>query len=364
MVANIQHARPSATAPDVVIENRPYLMNAWYVAALSNEVEAQSLFSRKILDTSVLIYRKQDGMPVAMQDRCPHRFAPLHLGKRDGDDIVCHYHALRFDCAGQCTHNPHGDGKIPKAAKVQTFPILERFGFIWIWMGDETPDPARLPDFSPLDEGHENGVAHTYMHLKANYELIIDNVMDLSHIDHVHSEIITTRGELSPKIPEIEQQERAIRARWEWTQTPAMLIFADFLPKPSEIARHFFDITWTPPANIQLSVGAQQNELPLELANSVGQYDLHTTTPETADTTHYFFATRRNHNEEDGEYNKAKIDAMHTAFENEDGPVIEAVHEEMGTTDFFSLNPVLGTNDIAPVKVRQLLQKLITKEQS
>ena len=311
----------------------------------------------------MLLYRKQDGTPVAMQDRCPHRFAPLHLGKRDGDDVVCHYHALRFDCSGQCTHNPHGDGKIPKAAKIQTFPLLERFGFIWIWVGDEKPVATKLPDFSPLDEGHKNGLAHTYMHVKAHYELIIDNVMDLSHIDHVHSEIITTRGELSPKIPTIDQEERSISARWEWTQTPPMLIFADFLPQPTAIARHFFNITWTPPANIQLSVGALQNDEPLELENCVGQYDLHTTTPETEDTTHYFFATRRNHNEEDAEYNKVKIEAMHAAFENEDGPVIEAVHEEMGATDFFSLKPVLGTNDIAPVKVRQLLQKLIAEEQ-
>ena len=91
-----------------------YLLNAWYAAALSREVQGQGLFHRKILDTSILIYRKEDGTPVAMHDRCPHRFAPLHLGKRQGDDIVCIYHALRFDCTGKCTHNPHGTGLIPK----------------------------------------------------------------------------------------------------------------------------------------------------------------------------------------------------------------------------------------------------------
>jgi phenylpropionate dioxygenase-like ring-hydroxylating dioxygenase large terminal subunit len=75
----------------------PYLMNAWYAAALSRDVDATELFHRKILDTAVLIYRKADGTPVAMVDRCPHRFAPLHLGKREGDEIVCIYHALKFD---------------------------------------------------------------------------------------------------------------------------------------------------------------------------------------------------------------------------------------------------------------------------
>ena len=71
------------------------------------------------------------------------------------------------------------------------------------------------------------------------------------------------------------------------------------------------------------------------LRGCVGQYDLHTCTPETAGSTHYFFATRRNHSVEDGDYNRAKIRAMHTAFETEDGPIIEAVQEEMDTSDFF-----------------------------
>lgn len=361
--------KPAATAgatrnTSQIAAPRPFLMNAWYAAALSREVAGQAFFHRKLLDTSVLIYRKEDGTPVALHDRCPHRFAPLHLGKRQGDEVICIYHALRFDGTGHCTHNPHGNGRIPSTAQVRAFPLLERYGFLWIWMGEEPAKPERLPDFGELDRGHPHGLAHTYMHMKANYELIIDNVMDLSHIDHVHGEIITTRGQLSPQVPEVRESERAIAARWEWTQTPAVLIFANFLPDPTAAARHFFDITWTPPANIQLSVGAVQGAGELDLTDCVGQYDLHTTTPETLNSTHYFFATRRNHVEEDGDYNTMKIHAMHTAFETEDGPIIQAVHEEMGTTDFFSLNPVLMSNDVAPVKVRRLLKRLIAQEQS
>jgi phenylpropionate dioxygenase-like ring-hydroxylating dioxygenase large terminal subunit len=339
-----------------------YLKNAWYVSALSTEIGPQALFHRKILGTSILIYRKQDGAPVALHDRCPHRFAPLHLGKRDGDQVVCMYHALRFDCSGKCTHNPHGEGRIPQAAVVKSFPLVEKFGLVWIWMGEEAADAATIPDFSALDNGHPNAIGYTYMHMKANYELITDNVMDLSHIDHLHGEIITTRGQLSPQVPRIVETPRSISARWEWEQTPAMLIFADFLPQPKDEARHFFDITWTPPSNIQLSVGAVQGAGSLDLDGCVGQYDLHTTTPETDDSTHYFFVTRRNHIVDDAGYNEMKIKAMHAAFENEDGPIINAVHEEMGTTDFFSLKPVLMSNDVAPVKVRRLLAKLIADE--
>ncbi len=341
---------------------QPFLMRAWYVAALSTEVGPTELFHRRLLDTSVMIYRLADGTPVAMHDRCPHRFAPMHLGKRVGDEVACAYHALRFNGEGQCVHNPHGNGAIPKAARIRTFPLIERHGYLWIWMADEEADPALMPDYTPLDTGHQNGVAHTYMHLKANYELVIDNVMDLSHIDHVHGEIITTRGQLSPLVPKVKESGHTVNARWEWKQTPAMHIFSNFMPAPEAEARMFFDITWHQPANIQLSVGAIQGPGNLDLVDCVGQYDLHVTTPESENTTHYWFSTRRNHIEEDGEFNEMKIKAMHGAFADEDIPLIEAAHNEMGTTDFFSLGPVLLSNDVAPLKVRRLLQRLIQAE--
>lgn len=339
-----------------------YLKRAWYVAAMSKEVKSEALFHRRILGKSVMIYRLADGTPVALHDRCPHRFAPLSLGKREGDEVACPYHALRFNSAGRCTHNPHGNGRIPDAARVDAFPLIEKFGFLWIWMDSSEPDPALLPDFSPLDEGHPNAVAQTYMHLDVNYELIIDNVMDLSHIDHVHGEIITTRGKLSPVIPKVRETPTTISARWEWSQQPAMMIFAPFMSRPDDEARQYFDIVWHAPSNIQLSVGAVQDGKSFDEA--VSQYDLHTCTPEDEFKTHYFFATRRNHVEDDAEYNALKIKGMHDAFELEDGPLVQAVQREMGDADFFDLNPVLMSNDVAPVKVRRLLKRMIDAESS
>ncbi|MCH4245833.1 aromatic ring-hydroxylating dioxygenase subunit alpha [Acinetobacter gerneri] len=338
-----------------------FLKNTWYVAALSTDVDAYNLFTRKIMNINIVIYRNQDGAPVALRDRCPHRFAPLSLGQRDGDELVCPYHALKFDCTGKCTHNPHGKGHIPTAAKVQTFPMVERYGFLWIWMGDaEQADAGLLPDYNELISGHKNSVGHTYMHVKCNFELLTDNVMDLSHIDHVHGEIISTRGKLSPIVPKVTESQNSISARWEWEQQPAMMIFAPLLPTPTDPAQQYFNITWTAPSHIQLTVAAVQNgEFGVDDLN---QYDLHTTTPETDTTTHYFFATRRNHIEEDASFNVMKIQNMHRAFEDEDVPLLEAVQNEMVITDFFSLNPVLMSNDIAPVRVRKKLLQLIEQE--
>ena len=208
-----------------------FLTDCWYVAALSSEVPAEGMFHRRILDTSVLIYRKADGVPVALHDRCPHRFAPLHLGKRIGDDVVCAYHALRFDCSGACTHNPHGNGLIPKAAKVRSFPLLERYGFVWIWMGEAAlADPAKLPDFGPLDEGPSTALAHTYIRMDVNYELIIDNVMDPMHGVYLHKQSHTmAEGENTAEfqIRDVpngfifeKKGQRDVNFDWtEWTDT-------------------------------------------------------------------------------------------------------------------------------------------------
>jgi len=342
----------------------PYLKNTWYIAALSTEVDGTALFERKILGESILIYRKQDGQAVALRNRCPHRFAPLILGSRQGDDIVCLYHALRFDCSGNCTHNPHGNGHIPQAAKVKSYPLIERYGFLWIWMGDQSADASRLPDYRALDDGPPSGVGHAYMYMKANYQLIIDNVMDLSHLDHVHAQTFLTRGNLSPLVPQVQETASSVAARWEWTQAPPIRALADFLPDPTGAAHHFFTVNWMPPANIQLSFGGTQNDVPLAQwwHDGVGAYDLHAVTPETETTTHYFFATRRNHVVDDEAFNQFKIQAMKEAFEREDGPVLHGMEEQMGGEDFFALNPVLMSNDVASVKVRRLLQKMIASE--
>lgn len=308
----------------------------------------------------MVIYRDAEGQPIALHDRCPHRFAPLSLGSREGDELACPYHGLRFDRGGFCTHNPHGKGTLPNKQVVRTFPVVERHGFLWIWMDDSEADHAKLPHFTPLDEGPATGIGHTYMKLPVNYRMILDNVMDLSHVDHVHGEIITTRGQLSPLIPNVEETETSVSASWEWNQTPPILILNQFLPRPEEEARHWIKVNWSAPGNIQLSLFCAQDETPV--LDGPGQYDLHSVTPEDENSTHYFFCTRRNHIEDDAEYNAMKIQAMHEAFENEDGPLIAATEMEMGGEDFFDLSPMLLSNDLAAVKVRRRLRDLVIRE--
>src|SRR5947209_3739274 len=103
-----------------------YLRNAWYVAAWSDDLADGQLLSRTILKEPVVLYRKADGHVAALQDRCPHRFAPLHMGKVvGGDRIQCPYHGLEFDASGACALNPHGQN-IPSRLRVRSFPVTEK----------------------------------------------------------------------------------------------------------------------------------------------------------------------------------------------------------------------------------------------
>lgn len=338
-----------------------FLHNAWYVAAIATEVDGERLFARRLLNTSVLIYRKADGTAVAMQDRCPHRFAPLHMGKRVGDEVQCPYHALRFDAQGQCTHSPHGDGTVPARACVRTFPLVERYGFLWVWMGDaRRADETRIPRYDLLEHPLPTAVGYGYMHMGANYELIVDNVMDLSHVDHVHGPLLNTAGKLSPQKPPVTEDDNSVLVRWEWQQHPPIGLLAPFLPDPKAPAEQFVQVQWTAPSNMFLTVGAVQGSRDYD--RGVISWDYHLLTPESENSTHYFFGSLRNFRVEDAALNAAKLEGMIATFKAEDEPLIAAVQAEMGAADFWSLKPALLSSDPAPVKARRRLQKLIDEE--
>ncbi|MFW1678700.1 Rieske 2Fe-2S domain-containing protein [Pontibacter sp. JAM-7] len=346
----------------IASDSYKFLKNAWYVAALSEEVVGDALFPRTILSESVLLFRNTAGNMVATTNRCPHRFAPLHIGKRDGDTITCHYHGLSFNADGECTNNPHGNGKVPKACKLKTYPVEERDGFIWIWMGDsDKADPGKIMDCSSLSRNPASSVAHTYMHNKCNYELVTDNIMDLSHIDHLHGPLINTNGKLSPLLPKVNEQGDTIAVRWDWLADPAMLLFAMNLERPEDTANQFFEVVWHAPSNMQLTVGAVQDADDYHNDGLV-LYDFHIMTPESATTTHYFFASTRNYKMDDGEYNRVKMEGMIEAFTLEDKPIIEAQQLEMGGIDLLGMNPVLLSSDAGGIRVRRKLRAMIEAE--
>jgi len=166
-----------------------FLRNYWYAAAFPEDV-GRKLLPRTFLNQNVVLFRLEDGTPVALEDRCAHRRLPLSLGRLIGDTVECAYHGLVYDGTGTCIKIP-GEKRVTGSRHVRRFPIVERYHYLWIWMGD--PDQAEdslIPDYSRLVD--PNWRTHRIqLHLDGNYLLTVDNLLDLSHLPYVHG---TTTG--------------------------------------------------------------------------------------------------------------------------------------------------------------------------
>ena len=167
-----------------------FIRNLWYVAAWSHELDGTRPIGRVIIGEPVVLYRKQDGAVVALEDRCPHRHAPLSLGRIEGDGLKCMYHGLTFNAAGVCTGGP-GPTVVPPGTAARTFPVVERWNWIWVWTGDPAAaDPDAIPQVhDPADPPW--AMRSDAMDYAADYQLIHDNLCDLSHLDFTHE---TTLG--------------------------------------------------------------------------------------------------------------------------------------------------------------------------
>lgn len=160
-----------------------FIRNAWYVAGRSADFEAK-LTALTLLSEPVVIYRAPDGTPAALEDACPHRKLPLSMGNLHGATVECGYHGLTFDGTGACVSAPTQGDPIPKRARVRSYPVQDRYGFLWIWMGDADPGPLmEIPNFDSPTWGR---TALGALSIHCNYLYVIDNLLDPSHVAWVH----------------------------------------------------------------------------------------------------------------------------------------------------------------------------------
>ncbi|MGH7904991.1 MAG: Rieske 2Fe-2S domain-containing protein [Candidatus Binataceae bacterium] len=187
------------------------IKNCWYVAAFGGEVSNRPL-ARRILGEDLVLFRQSNGAVSALEDRCCHRGMPLSLGEMNGDLIRCNYHGLEYDWTGKCVSIP-GQKTIPSAARVRSYPIRECGRAIWIWMGDpDKADESAIPAFPWFDDPGWAWKSKPFP-INCNYEMLNDNLLDLSHLAYVHrytvggdpdihfnAQMETTRGETSVKV--------------------------------------------------------------------------------------------------------------------------------------------------------------------
>jgi phenylpropionate dioxygenase-like ring-hydroxylating dioxygenase large terminal subunit len=344
-----------------------YLRNAWYVAAWSDDLTDGQLLARTILREPIVLYRKSDGHVAALEDRCPHRFAPLHMGQIvNGDCIQCPYHGLEFNSSGACVLNPHGTKNIPPRARVRSYPVTEKHKAIWIWMGEKSPDLSKVPDFSVLDNVPEmHATKRDRITIRANYELIIDNLLDLSHGSFLHAGILGNSETVEAEITVDLDGDDVVVGRHASNAT-APGLFAILMPSKPDRIDKFTRMRWMAPSNLRLVTGiCMPGAVP---ESGTGYHAIHMLTPESDRTTHYFFtAVRFNVLTSDDQLNAQIQDKISTtrrfAFEEQDAPVIEA-QQEIIDNALTSLDPVILAIDVGPVRYKQILRKLIHAEQT
>lgn len=335
-----------------------YLLNAWYVAARSEEIE-RALFPRQLLERPVVMFRSADGLAHVLDDRCPHRFSPLHLGKLVGDLIQCPYHGLRFDGSGTCVLNPQGpniDGnRIPARAKVRSYPVIERYGMIWIWPGDpQKADPEKLPEFA--DWEHAGAQARSsHIRVAANYQLMVDNILDVTHADYIHPGF--TDGSMSRGIQEIEDREDTITAKLFMANSRLPPILDPEQKPDGPLMDWWFDARWNAPGVLLVDTvrapAGHERPRARELPN------FHIFTPETKTSTHYFWSVVY-------PAGQPVVEPLHNylkkVFEAEDPWILEAQQQRLGEHDLLQLDPVMLYHDGAAVLARRRLESMIKAE--
>ena len=335
-----------------------FLKNAWYVIAWSNEVE-RNLFERTIIGEPICLYRKEDGVVVAINNMCPHRFAPLHMGKLIDDVVECPYHGLKFDEHGKCVYNPHSE-TIPQKACVKSYPLVEKHDMLWIWMGEPAlADADKVPDFSCHTDERFPTVGGV-IEMEANYELITDNLMDLSHVEFIHEGILGSDSIVSGKHEVLQEGTTVYSNRWcpDGLAPPAWDMMFDNYGKPVD---HWLYMRWDAPAHMLLDVGITPVGRPRD--EGIWVYGTDILTPKDEHTTYYFWGVSRSYAQNDSSAGDAWCEAIDGAFNGQDKPMIEAQQKMMGQRTFEELSPVLLTSDSGAMRVRRVLTNLIKAQE-
>jgi vanillate O-demethylase monooxygenase subunit len=283
--------------------NTGIVRNRWYIAAFSREITREPI-ERTFLGKPVALYRKEDGSPVAMYGLCPHRYYPLAKGTLEGDALKCGYHGFTFDADGTCIRIPSQDaaGKFCQP----TYPIVERGPLCWIWMGDEgKSDKVAIPPYEDfgLDQPGWCYSSENYFHSKGRAQLLIDNLMDLTHLPYIHHHVPGGETMANTALESLDRPESYhVLRKGKVPFNPFFeMIFgsdasfeglSDFTQGSDFYGPELIRTSLPIMADLEIGKPVDESHRRLNI--------LHAMTPETETSTHYFgFATRNFRLEDD-----------------------------------------------------------------
>jgi vanillate O-demethylase monooxygenase subunit len=281
--------------PSVAASESSFLSDVWYVAGWGHELQPGSRTSRTILGQPLVLFRTETGAIAALEDRCCHRAMPLSEGTVVGENIRCPYHGMEYATNGACVRIPAQE-KIPANACVRRYPLVEKDALLWIWMGDAAKvDAAAIPDHSwHNDPGWAWRSAH--YDVQGNWQLLIDNLMDLSHLPYIHPLTIGGDPELHFKTPtQASRLPNGVRVERRMPSS---------VPPPTYVAASGFaglvdrwqEIEFQP-MFIRIHTGACDEGTGAydgQRSHGLSMLGFHGITPETESTTHYFWSMATN----------------------------------------------------------------------
>jgi phenylpropionate dioxygenase-like ring-hydroxylating dioxygenase large terminal subunit len=342
---------------DLSHRDRNYPMDCWWVAAFAEEI-GRNLLSRWILNMPIVMYRREDGTPVAIDDRCPHRSAPLSIGSLSGDNIICGYHGFEFGPDGKCVRIPTWRGAPPARANVRSYPVVESGAFIWIYTGnlariDDVPPPPTLEWM----QDDRFVVAKGRKDIAANYMLLKENVLDLSHFGYVHAKTLKITDIVDA--PEVTVEGDKVTYTQAFEAAPLSPLYSEPMGIPpgkpiSRVNRGSFVSPALQVAAVDFHDAAPDPGSPEGYSVRV----CHATTPIDATHMHYWWATGRDYGTHQGAVEQLTT-IIDRAFE-EDRVVIEAIQRTMDRDP--RRKEVSVPADAAGVQARRALQRWLARE--
>lgn len=342
----------------------PFIMNAWYVIAWPEELTSQSILARTVCNLSLAAWRNTDGSPAVLEDRCCHREMPLSKGTLEQGTVRCGYHGLRFAPDGACVEIP-GEKRIPPRIAVRSFPVLQKHGWVWVWPGDPArADPALVPQLQERNDQPEWEAAKGTTYVRGNYQLISDNLLDLTHETYLHTTSLGNQAVVENPSETKVDGDRVTVSRWMINHEPA-----PFWKTAIKQARGYEGpcdrwqiINFVPPGNLVLDVGVAPTGTGApegDVSKGVPSCNLNALTPETETSTWMFWSLARKFHQDDKELTK-QLQARTAGIIEEDRAAIEAVQQARDR------NPgrrsySLGI-DSGGVAARRIVEKLVAAE--
>ncbi len=337
--------------------------NIWYVAASADEIKEKP-FARMICNERLVFYRDATGKVVGLQDFCPHRGAPLSLGYVCNGNLVCGYHGLEMGCNGKTVAMP--GQRVNGFPSIKSFPVVERYGFIWIWPGN--PDLAD-DNKIPVQEWYNNSewaYGGGLYHIKCDYRLMIDNLMDLTHETYVHSSSIGQKEIDETPCKTSVEGDMVITSRFMSNIEPPpfwkMAMKNHNLPDDVKVDRWQI-CRFTPPSHVMIEVGvALMGCGGYDAPNDKKVYSVVTDfiTPETDQSIHYFWGMARKFNPSDEALTNTIRDGQGKIFA-EDSEMLE--RQQINLRENADRKLLMLNIDAGGVQSRKIIDRIIAAEQ-